>query len=178
MLFFGNSFLLLVGILFSSLVEGQPIPRGCVDITIPVTITAQNLALPTTLDVTDFFTILEPIIAQPALTTVSGTFNIAATYCEPVTTNTTLFNTLQLLVHGYASRHQFLQTLIKTNIPTSATYTKSYWFGEYYSQSNSWVSHNFKVNSGNFLFQSSRGAQLYAWITYPFSKGQSSKKQY
>jgi hypothetical protein len=67
MLFISNPFLLLAGILLSSLVEGQPIPPGCVNITIPVTITAQNLALPTTLDVTDFFTILEPIIAQPAL---------------------------------------------------------------------------------------------------------------
>jgi hypothetical protein len=52
------------------------------------------------LNLADFGTIIEPLIAAPLLTTASGTFNIAATYCEPVTTNTTLYQTLQFLVHG------------------------------------------------------------------------------
>jgi hypothetical protein len=96
---FGSLFLLLAGVMFSSLVEGQPVPSGRVNITIPVAVTAQNLALPATLNLANLDTIIEPLIAAPLLATASGAFNIAATYCEPVTTNTTLYQTLQFLVH-------------------------------------------------------------------------------
>jgi hypothetical protein len=130
-------------VMFSSLVASQAIPGGCTNITIPVTVTASCLSLPTTLNTANFLTVLEPIIAAPLNTVVSGTFNISATYCEPVQANATLYNTLQLLVHGFVISRpcrkydEALTSLIR------ATYTKAYWFGEYYHQNYSWVSFTF-----------------------------------
>jgi hypothetical protein len=42
------------------------------------------------------------IIAAPLSTVVSGTYNISATYCKPIKTNATLYNTLQILVYWWA----------------------------------------------------------------------------
>jgi hypothetical protein len=41
------------------------------------------------------------------------------------------------------SRSICLQTKAIITFPTRATYTKAYWFGEYYAQDNSWVGLNF-----------------------------------
>lgn len=92
--------LLLSGVLLSSLVTSQAIPPGCTNITIPVTVSASVLLLPTTLSVGNLLGLVEQLLGGVLNTLVSGTFNIAATYCEPAYTNTTLENTLQVLVHG------------------------------------------------------------------------------
>jgi len=91
--------LLLAGVLFSSVVDGQ-VPDGCVNLTIPVTVTADNMGLPLNLDPADFLVIVEELIGDVLDSTVSGTFNIAATYCEPVYKVPKRYNTLQVLVHG------------------------------------------------------------------------------
>jgi hypothetical protein len=91
--------ILLAGALLSALVDCQ-IPEGCVNLTIPVTVTAENMDLPLNLDPANFLVIVEEILGDVLDATVSGTFNIAATYCEPVNAVEDRFNTLQVLVHG------------------------------------------------------------------------------
>ncbi len=91
--------LLLAGVFLSALVDCQ-VPEGCVNLTIPVTVTAENMDLPLSLDPADFLVIIEELLGDVLDATVSGTFNIAATYCEPVNAVEDRFNTLQVLVHG------------------------------------------------------------------------------
>ncbi|KUJ19595.1 uncharacterized protein LY89DRAFT_717068 [Mollisia scopiformis] len=70
---------------------------SCTDISFPVTVTAANAIIPIT----------TPITFQQ----VSGTYNIAARYCEPQNFVESRENTLQVLVHGI-------------------TYTRNYWSGD------------------------------------------------
>ncbi|KUJ08252.1 uncharacterized protein LY89DRAFT_599986 [Mollisia scopiformis] len=99
---------------------------------IPVTVTANNTLLPIYPNSTsptafyEYFGSLNFSRISPFANTVSGTFNISATYCEP-STNLEGRNAVQLLVHGVA-------------------YTKSYWNGNEYPDPEfageySWVSH-------------------------------------
>ncbi|KAH9216638.1 alpha/beta-hydrolase [Leptodontidium sp. 2 PMI_412] len=87
----------------------EPASPRCSDITIPVTISSQNADLPSG------FSLADPdageIIANLMFNvSIHGSYNIAATFCEPEVYVPTRANTLQLLVHG-------------------ATYARSFWSG-------------------------------------------------
>ncbi|CZR69991.1 uncharacterized protein PAC_19892 [Phialocephala subalpina] len=69
----------------------------CTNVVIPVTVTANNVVLPAT--------------TPPAFNQVSGTYNIAARYCEPANNLHPRRDVLQVLVHGI-------------------TYTRNYWSGD------------------------------------------------
>jgi hypothetical protein len=93
--------LLLIGATSSSPIEQrQAIPAGCTNITIPVTVSAENLVLPPDLGINNFIPIGTPLLSTLFDQFVSGTFDIAATYCEPVNPVAGREDTLQILVHG------------------------------------------------------------------------------
>jgi hypothetical protein len=110
-----NSKQLLVAFALSGLAVSAPanlscpiIPESlCKDITIPVTATANNTLLPTYPNSTspeafyEYFASLNFSAIAPFTNTVSGTFDISATYCEPTITFEGR-NAVQLLVHGVA----------------------------------------------------------------------------
>ena len=76
----------------------------CVNITIPVPIYSFNAALPviSSLEVSliGLVSYLNSVAEVTFSYLVSGTFNTAATYCEPQVSDPSRENTLQLLVHG------------------------------------------------------------------------------
>ncbi|KAE9367308.1 alpha/beta-hydrolase [Stipitochalara longipes BDJ] len=115
--------LLCVGVTISSPLENrQIIPSGCTNITILVDASfSGNIPLPFNLDSANFLLLVNSLLSGVFDGVASGTYNIAATYCPPVGIPARE-NTLQILIHG-------------------GTYTKGYWFGEYYSQENSWVTY-------------------------------------
>ncbi|PMD19374.1 hypothetical protein NA56DRAFT_705542 [Hyaloscypha hepaticicola] len=114
---------LLFGAAFSNPIHPrQAVPAGCVNFNIPVTASADNVALPPGLDVSNLLLLLNPPVFEVTSQLASGTFDIAATYCPATTYVEGRENTLQVLLHG-------------------ATYTKAYWFGLYYNVQNSWVSY-------------------------------------
>lgn len=80
--------------------------RNCRDISVPVSISAQNLVLPfppTQNDIEVTNVILDALIRDPTsgpppqFTNISGTFDLMTTYCEPVSGPG---QTLQILTHG------------------------------------------------------------------------------
>lgn len=105
-----NFFLALVVAFLSSFVVG----KQCVDLTIPVNISARNglfdiAKITSDLDVTHFvqnMTSLAGNFTQLSLLdyqTVTGAFEIAATFCKPdylTASTTTHYPTIQVLTHG------------------------------------------------------------------------------
>lgn len=112
----------------------QATARNCRDISVPVTISAKNLALPfspptSDIEVTNF--ILNNVEADPTepppslpFAHISGTFKLMTTYCEPASGPG---NTLQILTHGIG-------------------FDRSYWDFEYNQRNYSYV--NFAVDHG------------------------------
>ena len=96
----------------------------CKDLMIAVTATANNTLLPTYPNSTsptafyEYFGSLKFSRTPPFTNTVSGTFNLSATYCEP-TIKMEGRNAVQLLVHGVA------YTKVIGNRPCSSILTRS-----------------------------------------------------
>jgi pimeloyl-ACP methyl ester carboxylesterase len=105
-----------------------PTPRGptCTDIGIPVSIQADNLALPSTLTSANLETFINGLggsIFDLVTNLINGTYNIGARYCEPEVIIASRANTIQLLVHGI-------------------TYTRDYWSGINFDGDNySWIAY-------------------------------------
>ncbi|KAH8815958.1 Alpha/Beta hydrolase protein [Xylogone sp. PMI_703] len=99
---------------------------SCTDLTIPVSLNAENTAVLPGLDILNLTALLDAINDISFTVPVSGTWNIAATYCEPAWS--VAATTLQILVHG-------------------GTYTRSYWAGDggpidgYNGTTYSWVAY-------------------------------------
>jgi hypothetical protein len=93
-----------------SIGSAAPLPDNeptCTNITIPITASAKNLAFPPYPNSTApgvIFQYLKSFNSStlPA-TTVSGTFEISATYCEPVVKVAGREGTVQMLLHGLAA---------------------------------------------------------------------------
>jgi hypothetical protein len=88
--------------LFLHLAISSPLSkRGptCNDIVIPVTFSAMNARIPAGITL-DPSSILNAIAALVFDLPISGTYDIAARYCEPEVVVASRTNTLQLLVHG------------------------------------------------------------------------------
>ena len=86
----------------------QAVPTGCVNFYIPVTAAANNTALPPGLDLSNFLLLLNPLVFEVTSQLASGTFDIAATYCPAMTYVEGHENTLQVLVHGFATSKRLL----------------------------------------------------------------------
>lgn len=88
----------------------------CIDLMIPVTATANNTLLPTYPNSTsptafyEYFASLNFSNIPSFTNTISGTFNISATYCEP-TIKVDGRNAVQILVHGVAYTKVFRRIL-------------------------------------------------------------------
>lgn len=92
---------LLFGAAFSNPIHPrQAVPAGCVNFNIPVTASADNVALPPGLDVSNLLLLLNPPVFEVTSQLASGTFDIAATYCPATTYVEGRENTLQVLLHG------------------------------------------------------------------------------
>jgi hypothetical protein len=87
----------------------------CQNITFPVTISANNAQLPTNIDPTS--TVLESLLSNLVGWTfdnlVEGTFEIAASYCEPEVHIPSRVNTLQLLVHGATYNRNYVNIYVQ-----------------------------------------------------------------
>ena len=131
--------LLLAGVAFSSPFEecqSHPtIPSGCVNITIPITASSNdNIPLPSDLNQINFFLLVNPVLVGAFDAVASGTYNIGATYCPGSRLSCSDSANPDPWVLPYSTlKFQLVSDLF------SGTYTRSYWFGLYYSQSNSWV---------------------------------------
>ncbi len=95
--------LLLVRVALSSPFEKRQakptVPSGCVNITVPITATANgNIPLPSNLDRLNFFLLVNPLLIGAFDAVASGTSNIGATYCPGFGARA---QTLQILIHGY-----------------------------------------------------------------------------
>ncbi|KAK5993537.1 hypothetical protein PT974_06971 [Cladobotryum mycophilum] len=99
----------------------------CTEVRIPVSVLADNIALPP-IDATNLFSILNNIgDAAFGVLTVNGNYTLAGRYCEPEVHIPQRQNTIQLLVHG-------------------ATYNKNYWSGldfpqGYHGNDYSWIAY-------------------------------------
>ncbi|RFU28066.1 hypothetical protein B7463_g8270, partial [Scytalidium lignicola] len=99
---------------------------SCTDITIPVSLTAENTNIPSDLSILNVTALLDAIQDISYTVPVDGTFNIAATYCEPG--GSAAPDVLQILVHG-------------------GTYARSFWAGDggpidgYNGSTYSWVAY-------------------------------------
>jgi hypothetical protein len=99
------------------LILGVPLelPRqtqfNCENITIPVTISALNAYIPPGSTVADLTAILDAGLTFNV--SVEGTFDIAATFCEPQQPNSfpDRINTLQVLVHGGTYTRTFVRDI-------------------------------------------------------------------
>jgi pimeloyl-ACP methyl ester carboxylesterase len=88
----------------------------CTDITLPVSIKAQNLNLPSTLNASNFADFIKSLggSAFDLLTNtidIEGTYNIAGTYCEPAVSIPSRASTLQFLVHGITQTRTYWSAL-------------------------------------------------------------------
>lgn len=104
---------------FAALTAAHPtIKRGgpaCSNVTIPVTISAENRAVPASLGdelssilgAANLESLINSIGDDLQLAPVNGTYNLAGLYCEPEVTVTERQNTIQLLVHGITYDHTY-----------------------------------------------------------------------
>jgi hypothetical protein len=85
---------------------------SCQNITFPVTISSNNARLPTNLDSSGpvLESLLTDLVGWVFDAVIEGTFNIAASYCEPEVNIPSRAHTLQLLVHGATYDRNYVST--------------------------------------------------------------------
>ncbi|KAH6712610.1 Alpha/Beta hydrolase protein [Leptodontidium sp. MPI-SDFR-AT-0119] len=92
----------------------------CTTISIPVSISAQNVRFPADFTTTSLLSVVGALGAVVFDSLITDSYTIVGTYCEPEVLVEGRKGTVQVLVHG-------------------ATYTREYWRGDGYSDRYSWV---------------------------------------
>ena len=108
-----RGYALLLSFQFSASSPIEKREPNCHKIIIPVTLTAQNAALPEGLAL-NLFSLIAVLLDSVFTTTIQGTHDIAGRYCEPEVVVSNRTNTLQILSHPATYDRNFVRLSLQS----------------------------------------------------------------